>query len=224
MRRRRHACTWARSDGAIILERAAVGSSWQTVGHGIAGCHISALLYEPRRGDVFAGSHAGGLYASADGGQTWERKNGGAAARPDLDPGRHRAGRDRCAFAGSEPAHLYRSLDYGETWEEVAGILAVQGREQWMFPPPPHLAHVKNLAFDPSDPDVIYVGIEQGALLKSEDSGRTWCELDAYFSADDLFYKDVHRLEIAPTDPRRLYMATGDGFYASEDRGRRGSI
>src|SRR4051794_27856264 len=207
-------------DGVVTLERAAVGAPWQSVGRALGDCHVSALLFEPCHGGLFAGSHPGGLFASVDGGQTWERKTRGLA----YDQIWTLAGTERdgtvTLYAGSEPAHLYRSLDYGETWDELAGILDVPGQEQWMFPPPPHVPHVKNLAFDPVDPDVIYVGIEQGALLKSVDGGRTWRELDAYYSTDDLFYKDVHRLVIAPSDPRRLYMATGDGFYASEDRGQ----
>jgi photosystem II stability/assembly factor-like uncharacterized protein len=206
-------------DGVITLERAALGAPWQTVGQALNGCHVSALLFEPRRGGVFAGLHAGGLFASADGGQTWRRKTCGLAYDQIWTlAGTERAG-TMTLYAGTEPAHLYRSMDYGETWEERTGLLAVPGQEQWMFPPPPHVPHVKNLAFDPLDPDVFYVGIEQGALLKSVDGGDTWRELDAYYSADDVFYKDVHRLVIAPSEPRRLYMATGDGLYASGDQG-----
>jgi hypothetical protein len=133
------------------------------------------------------------------------------------------AGTDRggevVLYAGSEPAHLYRSVDYGETWQELTGLLAVPGQGHWMFPPPPHVPHVKNLAFDPVDADTLYVGIEQGALLKSTDGGRAWRELDAYYSPDDVYYKDVHRLVVSPSDPRRVYMAGGDGLYASEDGG-----
>ena len=36
-----------------------------------------------------------------------------------------------------------------------------------MFPPPPHQPHVKTIAFDPTDPRVLYVGIEQGVIQKS---------------------------------------------------------
>jgi len=88
-----------------------------------------------------------------------------------------------------------------------------------MFPPPPHLAHVKTMAFDPADERTIYLGIEQGALLKSVDGGASWRELDSYYQSTDLFYKDVHRLQLAPTNPRLIYMATGDGLYVSEDAG-----
>jgi photosystem II stability/assembly factor-like uncharacterized protein len=205
--------------GVIRLERAAAGAPWRLTGHALAGQHVSALLFEPRRGGLFAGLHAGGLYASGDGGETWQRKTRGLPH----DQFWTLAGTDRggevVLYAGSEPAHLYRSVDYGETWQELTGLLAVPGQEHWMFPPPPHVPHVKNLAFDPVDADTLYVGIEQGALLKSTDGGRAWRELDAYYSPDDVYYKDVHRLVVSPSDPRRVYMAGGDGLYASEDGG-----
>ena len=122
-------------------------------------------------------------------------------------------------FAGTQPAHLYRSRDYGATWEEITSLLAVPGQDRWMFPPPPHQPHVKTIAFDPTDPRVLYVGIEQGALLRSADDGATWHERDAYYQPTDLFYKDIHRMVVSPRDPRRLYLATGDGLYVSADAG-----
>jgi photosystem II stability/assembly factor-like uncharacterized protein len=206
-------------DGVATLERPARDGAWRPVGHTLTGQHVSALLFEPRHGGLFAGVHGGGLYASADGGQSWARKTRGLAHDQIWTLAATERDGAVVLYAGSEPAHLYRSADYGETWDEVASLLAVPGQEHWMFPPPPHVPHVKNLAFDPVDPATLYVGIEQGALLKSTDAGRTWRELDDYYSPADLFYKDVHRLVVSPTDPRRIYMAGGDGLYASEDAG-----
>src|SRR5207237_925440 len=101
----------------------------------------------------------------------------------------------------------------------LAGLRAVPGTEKWIFPPPPHIAHVKNVAFHPHRPGTIYALVEQGAVLKSADDGATWRELDAYASEHDSFYRDVHRLVIAASDPDRMHLATGDGLYASEDGG-----
>src|SRR5215207_9648478 len=40
--------------GVALLERAAPGARWEVAGHSLAGRHVSALLYEPERGGVFA--------------------------------------------------------------------------------------------------------------------------------------------------------------------------
>ncbi|HLH25443.1 MAG TPA: glycosyl hydrolase [Chloroflexota bacterium] len=206
-------------DGVVTLERPSHEAPWRVAGHTLAGQHVSALLFEPRRGGLFAGIHAGGLYRSLDGGGTWQRATRGLPHDQIWTlAGRERGG-EIVLYAGSEPAHLYRSTDYGASWEELDGLLAVPGQEQWMFPPAPHIAHVKNVAFDPVDADTMYVGIEQGALLKSTDGGRSWRELDSYYSPDDVYYKDVHRLVVSPVNRHRIYMAGGDGLYASEDAG-----
>src|SRR5437762_11731179 len=65
----------ATTDGVVTLERS--GADWQVAGRALEGCHISSLLLEPRRGGLLAGVHQGGLYASLDGGKTWERRTRG---------------------------------------------------------------------------------------------------------------------------------------------------
>ena len=42
---------------------------------------------------------------------------------------------------------------------------------EWWFPAPPHIPHSKFIAFSPSELDTIFVCIEQGALLRSDDLG-----------------------------------------------------
>jgi hypothetical protein len=65
----------------------------------------------------------------------------------------------------------------------------------------------------------LYVCIEQGGLLRSIDSGRTWHEIDSWFLPQDTFYRDSHRLVLAPRDVRVMYIATGDGVCKSTDAG-----
>jgi len=122
-------------------------------------------------------------------------------------------------YAGVEPTALCRSDDLGEHWYEISSLLDVPGTEKWTFPPPPHIAHVKNVTFDPIDKDVIYLAVEQGALLKSTDNGASWRELDSMWDARDSFYRDVHRVAIGRRDNSRVFVATGEGLYRSGDAG-----
>jgi len=101
----------------------------------------------------------------------------------------------------------------------LAALRGVPGTEKWNFPPPPHLAHVKCITIDPKNPTTLFTCVEQGALLKSEDDGENWVELDGYVLPDDATYHDTHRFEFHP-DNNVAYLSTGLGLSRSEDRGR----
>ena len=206
-------------DGVTTLERQAPGPSWKVARHSLAGLHVGALLFEPGRDALFAATHGGGVHASADRGRTWEPRTRGLTIPHVWTLASVERNGAPVLYAGAEPARLFRSIDYGASWEELPALRSVPGTERWMFPPPPHVAHVKNIAFDPGDSRIMFVGVEQGALLKSSDDGQSWRELDEYARPDDVYEKDIHRLVICPSDPKRIYMTTGDGLYMSADGG-----
>jgi photosystem II stability/assembly factor-like uncharacterized protein len=207
--------------GVQIFERPDTAAPWQKAGAALTELHVSALLFEPASGLVFAGGHGkGGLWVSTDLGETWARSDAGLesshiytiAAQPRPDGVR--------LFVGTEPVMLYYSDDLSQSWHALPNMLHVPNTEHWTFPPPPHWAHVKNVAFHPSLPDTLYVCIEQGALLKSEDAGQSWIELDEYADENvDFFRNDNHRVVIKPSDPAALFMCGGEGLYSSQDAG-----
>jgi photosystem II stability/assembly factor-like uncharacterized protein len=59
---------------------------------------------------------------------------------------------------------------------------------------------------DPAVPGRVYVCIEAGALVRTEDGGRTWTD-----RVPDGPW-DTHTLAAHPRVPGRLYSAAGDGF------------
>jgi hypothetical protein len=203
--------------GVHIFERRGLDASWSLGERQLEGLHISALLWEPRSGCVFAGAHGdGGLWVSRDRGRSWSAclehthiYSLAAQARGDAT----------VLFAGAEPAALYRSDDLGGSWRELAALRDVPGRDRWTFPPPPHLAHVKNIAFHASEPETLYVCIEQGALLKSVDDGETWFEESGYAAEEDFFHNDNHRVLIRPSNASELFMCGGEGLYFSANAG-----
>jgi photosystem II stability/assembly factor-like uncharacterized protein len=170
---------------------------------------------------LFAGAHgAGGLWVSSDQGRNWSPRADGIEHRHIYSLALQYRGESAVLFVGTEPAALYRSDDLGASWQELAGLCKVPGTERWTFPPPPHLAHVKNIAFHPSAPETLYVCIEQGALLKSVDDGQTWFEEAGYASNEDFFENDNHRVRIRRSNANELFMCGGEGLYFSANAGR----
>ena len=78
---------------------------------------------------------------------------------------------------------------------------------QWS-PRPPAVPKLKNVNFAPGDPSQVYASVEVGALLKSEDAGATWRELNVPYEG-----LDVHRVVIAPQRPKWLYITGGGGIF-----------
>ncbi len=206
--------------GVFALERDSSGAPWAVTYAAMTEKHISSLLYEPRSGLLFAGSHGnGGLWLSRDEGRTWEPRMNGLDKPHVYTVAVQYRGDKTVLFAGVEPPGLYRSDDLGESWHDLPNIMNVPGTDKWMFPPPPHIAHVKHVAFHPTDPAIYYVCIEQGALLKTNDDGQTWLETSNFEADEDFFRNDTHRTVMRPSNPDDVFLATGEGLYRSQDAG-----
>lgn len=214
-------------EGVATLERAEFGAPWKLTGRSLADRHVAALVYEEISGKLFAAAHAdGGLWVSDDGeGKDWRPLTNGldrphmytmAARRRPMPDGDDQV----TLFLGTRPAALYRSDDLGESWSEITSIFDVADTDKWTFPPPPHIAHVKQIMFHPAEPDTLYVLVEQGAFLKSTDDGKSWTDLTSYSHPDDASYRDLHRLVIKPDNPNQLVVVTGVGIYRSNDAGQ----
>ena len=168
---------------------------------------------------IYAGSTEsirgkGTLARSTDGGRTWaditpplarEEEVWSIAASPAV--------KDR-VFVGTSHARLFRSDDSGRIFKESDGFLKIPGRDRWTFPPPPHIPHVRSIAFDPHEPSTMYVGVEEGGVFRSRNDGATFEPLN------DGLHWDVHTVAVDSLDSRRLYATTGNGFYLSGNAGK----
>jgi photosystem II stability/assembly factor-like uncharacterized protein len=201
----------ATADGVFTVDRK-TGKEWSVSGSSLKGCHISSLIMEPGSGLMFAGVHKGPVYASADSGETWQLRDKGLAQRDVFSLSCANIRGKVKLYAGTEPAHLFESDDLGQSWREIVSFRTLPSLPKWSFPAPPHIAHVKNITFDPDNPTTIYVSVEQGGLFKSRDGGVSWQELHG-------FYEDVHRLVIRPSNPNWFYITGGNGLYQSKDWG-----
>lgn len=199
-------------DGVVFLTREGERNPWRVRRKALKGHHVIALTIEPTSEIIFATMHDSGVAASEDCGENWEFRNQGIASKNVYCINYSLSGDRVKLYVGTEPAHLYVSEDMGASWRELSSLRSVPSVSKWTFPAPPHDAHVKNIAIDPEDPETIYACVEQGGAFKSVDGGATWKELQG-------FNDDCHRLLIMPSDPQKLYLPTGYGFYRSADGG-----
>jgi len=201
------------TDGIYILERNDKGV-WPVVHRALQGCNVSSVTAS-EDGTLYAATHGVGMARSDDGGRTWRWINAGLG-QFDLWCARvvKLNGRERI-YAGSMPAHLFVSDD-GESWRELTALRDSPTLSQWFFPPPPYLGHVKEIVGH--EGRLLMVGIEVGALLVSEDEGRTFKELPV---AEDVREIDMHHIAVHPAKPDRIIVSNGlAGMMTSEDRGK----
>src|SRR6266536_2785530 len=93
--------------------------------------------------------------------------------------------RDRLYASQSTGWHgqvVQRSDDGGKTWEPVGNEFAhegVPGTHQWYdgTQHPWEFARVWHLEPSLTDPDTVYAGVEDAAMFRTVDGGRTWQEL-----------------------------------------------
>jgi len=160
---------------------------------------------------AFCGTFDSGLHRTIDG-ESWERV--GAESLPDAVTAVRVSPHDpREIWVGTEPSRLFRSPDAGKTWREHPNLTKQPSADEWSFPPRPDTHHVRWIEIDATDPERVYVGIEAGALLVSEDGGETWTD------RPDGARRDNHALATHPDAPGRVYSAAGDGYAESTDGG-----
>lgn len=198
----------ALDDRVLVVDGAA--SDW-TARERLVGRDFECVAARGERPELaFAGTVESGIQRTTDGGETWERVSAvddrvTSFAISPHDPD--------TVWAGTEPSAVYRSTDGGDSWERRPGIRELPSESEWSFPPRPHTHHVRWLEVDPRDPDRLYVAIEAGALVRTDDAGETWQD------RPEGARRDNHTLATHPDAPGRVYTAAGDGYAQSEDGG-----
>jgi photosystem II stability/assembly factor-like uncharacterized protein len=127
---------------------------------------------------------------------------------------------------------IQRSDDGGKTWEPVDNKFVydgVPGTHKWYdgTPHPWEFKRVWHLEPSLTDPDTVYAGVEDAALFRTTDGGKSWQELPGMRGhgtgsgwqpgAGGL---GLHTIILDPKDPKRMFIAiSAAGAFRSEDEG-----
>jgi hypothetical protein len=126
---------------------------------------------------------------------------------------------------------MHRSRDGGLTWETVGNEFVydgVPGTHQWYdgTQHPWEFTRVWYLEPSPTDPDMVYAGVEDAALFRSKDGGQTWQELSGLRSAKGHLWQPgaggmcLHNIILDPNHPERIFIAiSAAGAFRTDDSG-----
>ena len=190
------------------------GRTWETVseGNGYMFCQCMAqfedLKIDPLNPQFMLGSFAWTFLRSTDGGETWRPSifGGGVSTVSSYDHLVVDPTQTGGYFLVGSNRDLFWSGDWGGTWEKrTDGLPAAREDGE---------AGISSIAPDPSAPGVIYATIAD-SIWKSADQGKHW----AYFTRMAEGHS-IYQLAIHPQDTQRMYAATPQGLYLSQDRGR----
>jgi photosystem II stability/assembly factor-like uncharacterized protein len=145
------------------------------------------------------GSVDGGLYASHDGGVSWQSD---ADMRGQSIRALSAAPSNAKILVAGTLKGVYRSADGGEHW----GLISPAGSQE--------LHEVESIAIDPVDPQIIYAGTWH-LPWKTVDGGKNWTNIKQGIIDDS----DVFSIIVDPKDPKVVYASACSGIYKSQNAG-----
>jgi photosystem II stability/assembly factor-like uncharacterized protein len=183
------------------------GDSWRRVGSGLWGeSRVFGLTLHPAEPrTLFAGANDG-IYKSTDGGQSFARLNSPMNEcdvwKIAVDPNN-----PDILFAGTRPAALFRSTDRGASWRRLPAEIAEEC-------PNVRVPRVTALAVDPTDPRVVWAGIEVDGVRRSTDGGDSWTRIA------QIHDPDIHDIAVTVNGGTTVLTSTPGEIFASHDRGQ----
>ncbi len=164
----------------------------------IGGVDVYFMKFDPSDSDaIYVGTRADGLYYSYNGGLGWmksERLPAGLVRDLAVD------NKNKCRLYAAVDTRIFKSEDCARSWVQ---IYYTDNAEKL----------VTALAIDWYDPNVIYSGLSDGSVLKSENMGVSWRMVNQ-------LKKRIFKIMVDPHDSRNVYVGVeSTGLFKSMDKG-----
>jgi photosystem II stability/assembly factor-like uncharacterized protein len=127
---------------------------------------------------------------------------------------------------------IQRSNDAGKTWETVGNEFKYEGEvgtHKWYdgTQHPWEFKRVWHLEPSLKDADTVFAGVEDAALFRTTDGGKTWSELPGLRAAKGQLWQPgaggmcLHTIILDPTNDQRMFIAiSAAGAFRTEDGGK----
>jgi len=207
--------------GAFILTSKRKRKKWRVSGPHFAGWEVYHMNGSPAAPDRIYASQTSSWFGqiiqrSDDGGETWEQPGIDPDAVPRLDELPEDGAMPQAApslFAYDTSAATGKPLTTHQWYDGT--------QHPWEF------ARVWHLEPSPTDPDVVYAGVEDAALFRSDNGGESWQELAGLRGhgtgpewQPGAGGMCLHTIILDPNDDQRIYVAISSaGAFRSDDGG-----
>jgi len=192
--------------GAFILTSDGKREKWEIEGPLFAGWTIYHMKGSPVDPDRIYASQCSDwfgqvLQRSSDGGKTWQQPGGEAVPEMGAMP---TGASNKFVYDGDAGTHM---------WFDGT-------------PHPWEFKRVWHLEPSPTDSEIVYAGVEDAAIFRSDDGAMTWKELPALRSQRGSEWQPgagglgLHTILLDPTNPLRIYVAiSAAGAFRTDDGG-----
>lgn len=209
--------TTSNPGGLGILRSRDGGASWETLGAANGfdpyDLYIGSLYMHPQDPNILLaaagndpyatsiGHPLGGIYRTADGGDTWiETLDGHNFSSVEIC-----LGDPNIAYASARTG-FFRSEDSGQTWQQVVGTL-------W-GPSDTMVGWPIDMQCDPDDAQRIFVNAYGGGVFLTDDGGQSWV-----MSSKGYTGALMTTVAVASDDPGQVFVSARSGIFTSTDGG-----